>query len=72
MIIRATNDNGDEVSIVIERVVAWKYAHNRITVYAGSHSFAFFGEAARCVESGLRAHLGEAAGAVAPPAPRAA
>jgi hypothetical protein len=41
MVIRATNDNGDEVSIVIERVVAWKYAHNRITVYAGPHSFAF-------------------------------
>jgi hypothetical protein len=67
MIVRETNDNGEEVSIVIEQVVAWKCAHKRITVYVGSHNFAFFGEAAGRMESKLRTHLGEVAGSLVPP-----
>src|SRR5262249_8358409 len=62
VILRETNDSGDEVSIVIERVVAWKRAHNRITVYVGYHTFAFFGEVANRIESRLWASLGVAAG----------
>ena len=62
VILRETNDSGDEVSIVIERVVAWKRAHNRITVYVGYHNFAFFGEVANRIESRLWASLGDASG----------
>jgi hypothetical protein len=69
MIVREVNDNGDEVSIVIEQVVAWKCGPKRITVYAGSHTFAFFGDAAQRMESRLRAHLGDSPGAFGPPSP---
>lgn len=67
MILRETNDSGDQVSIVIEQVVAWKSASNRITVYVGSHTFAFFGEAAHRVEAKLRAGLGDRPDVVGPP-----
>jgi hypothetical protein len=67
MVLRETNDNGEEVSIVVEQVVAWKCAHKRITVFAGSHTFAFFGEAASRLESKLRARLGEVPASFVPP-----
>jgi hypothetical protein len=68
VILRETNDSGDEVSIVIEQVVAWKRAHNRITVFVGYHTFAFFGEAVNRIESRLRSFLGDVVGAPGAPA----
>ena len=66
MILRETNDSGDQVSIVIEQVVAWKSASHRITVFVGSHQFSFFGEAAQRVEAKLRAGLGDRPDVVGP------